>query len=259
VSLADTQRAVRRAVVDRDTPAVLALIGATANPRGRLAIHQRHYEASLVSTLLTRHPATTWLLGGDAVTSAARGFVRRHPPKAPCLAEYGRDFSAWLGAGDLVSRVPYVAAFAELDWQLGRVSVEVERPPLPVVALSAVEPAASPGIRFQLQPGLHYLEAEWPIDELMRMFLTDAVPERLTFTPGAVTLEIRGARGTFGFTRIRRAEWVFRRSLQRGDTLGTAIDTALRDAETFDPGPAVGRALAAGLIHAIRPAAPEMH
>ena len=62
----------------------------------RLRIHQRHYATSLVTALVNRYPATEWLLGSDAVMEAARLFVATEPPHAPCIAEFGETFGAWL-------------------------------------------------------------------------------------------------------------------------------------------------------------------
>jgi len=45
----------------------------------------------------------------------------------------------------------------------------------------------------QLQPGVHYLEAPWPIDTLITMYLTDTSPEAWSLTEEEVHLEVRGA------------------------------------------------------------------
>ena len=248
MSLAETQRRIRRAVVEADDRAALPMLVGGPDPRTRLAIHQRHYESSLVTALLTRFPATDWLIGSATLLDRARAFVRQRPPTAPCIAEYGRDFARWMETSAASRRVPYLPSFAELDWHLGKVAVEVGRPPAAIGSLAGIPPSSLPDLVLSLQPGLHYLQADWPIDELMRVFVTDTAPERLTLAPESVWLEIRGARGDFHFSRLSEADFVFRRSLQKGDTLGASVEPAFGVDATFDPGRALAGLFAAELV-----------
>jgi len=68
------------------------MLSGGARPEYRLAIHQRHYAASLTRALLDRFPATVWLVGSELVTDAARSFVHEQPPSKPCISEYGDCF-----------------------------------------------------------------------------------------------------------------------------------------------------------------------
>jgi hypothetical protein len=97
-SLAEVQAAFARAMTTGDAERLdAALVGGTS-PRKRLAVHLRHYEASLTSALLEKFPACAWLVGGALVRAAARAYVRLHPPQQPCIAEYGREFPQFLGS-----------------------------------------------------------------------------------------------------------------------------------------------------------------
>ena len=113
-SLADAQTRLRKAIVEDWPHEALPLVVGGRAPAKRLAIHQRHFEASLTSALLGKFPATAWLIGSTAVTEATRAFVHRHPPTAPCLAEYGADFPQFLAQRIGAGRIPCLRAFAEL-------------------------------------------------------------------------------------------------------------------------------------------------
>ena len=255
MSLVETQRRIRRAVVDADSGTALSMLVGGPDPRTRLAIHQRHYETSLVTALLNRFPATGWLVGSAQLLEPARSFIRQRPPRAPCIAEYGRGFPDWLRTSPVANRVPYLSAFAEFDWHLGRVAVEVEQSPVEISTLAAVPPTSVPDVQVMLQPGLHYLSANWPIDELMRLFVTNTAPDRLTQSSESVWLEIRGARGDFSFHRLAESDFTFRLSLCQGGTLGASAERALGVDATFDPGPAVAGLFTAGLaVGATNPA-----
>jgi len=178
MSLADLQRAFRDALVTGNPESLAPALVGGADPLARLAIHQRHYDASLARALLERFPATQWLLGSQPVIDAARDYVRLHPPVRPSIAEFGEDFAAYLAASPSGRTIPYLAAFAECDWHLGRIAVAGD------------------------EEGVYRVRSAWPIDRLLAIFLGEARPDALLFEPEDVHLEIRGRRGQFTITRL---------------------------------------------------------
>jgi hypothetical protein len=71
-ALADIQSAIRDALVRGDRSVLAPILSGGADPAHRLAIHQRHYAASLTRALLDRFPATVWLVGSELVTDGWR-------------------------------------------------------------------------------------------------------------------------------------------------------------------------------------------
>jgi hypothetical protein len=220
----------------------------------RLAIHQRHYEASLVRALLDRFPACQWLLGSAPVIGAAREFVRRHPPTAPCIAEFGEGFAAQLAGAPIAERVPYLQAFAECDWHLGRVAVSADQATAgvdPGAAFRELPAASVAGARLVLQEGVHYLHAAWPIDTLMALFVGEHAPYHFVIEPADVYLEIRGSRGAFWLTRLEAADFAFRQGLHAGLTLAEAAERGWAADGAFDPARALAAMWSARLVTAV--------
>jgi len=178
MSLADLQHAFRDALVTGNATRVAPALVGGRDPLARLAIHQRHYEASLVTALLERFPATQWLLGSQPMIDAARDYVRVHPPVRPPIAEFGEDFAAYLAGSPSGRTIPYLAEFAECDWHLGRIAVAAD------------------------EEGVHRVRSAWPIDRLLAIFLGEEPPDSLVFDPEDVHLEIRGRRGNFTIARL---------------------------------------------------------
>jgi hypothetical protein len=177
--LAEIQSGFRAAVVDGNTEKISqALIGGRL-PEKRLAIHQRNYRVSLTDSLLTKFPATNWLLGTQFIVEAARRFVRQCPPQVPCIAEYGAGFPDFLG--ECAPHLPYIREFAQLEWFVGKAAIAVDQ-----------------------QTGVYYFHASWPIDELLKIYLTDNAPDEFAMAPDEVWLEIRGARGEFQVNRLSK-------------------------------------------------------
>lgn len=250
--LADLQRRFRAAVISGDGRALLPhLTGpAGSRPASRLDIYLRHYEASLVEAVMTRFPATGWLVGSTPVLEAARAFVRRHPPQAPCIAEYGQAFPAFLGETVPNSGLP-LAAFAELDWQLGRLAAGVPLAAKTGAELLAIAGSDLPTCGLVLEPATHYLHAPAPIDTLMGLYLSDDAPELWALADEPVWLEVRGNRGDVRFERLAPGDFAFRRNLARGLSLEAAADTAASLDPSFQPGPALSALLSTGLVVAV--------
>ena len=248
LALPDLQRGVRDALILGDISRVESALRGGQDPRQRLAIHQRHYRASLVMALLDRFPATVWLVGSDRIRGAAEQFARDCPPSMPCVAEYGGDFPHWLASQAWAAALPYLKQFAELEWHLSRLSVAIDKSAVPLSALSTMDAATLTVATIEVQPCVHYLHADWPVDRLISVHLSDNPPDRFVLEPDAVWLEIRGARGEIRMTRLTQPVFAFRAALGHGAALGDAAVAALDVAPTFDPGLALFDLFSEGLV-----------
>jgi hypothetical protein len=254
-TLAETQLRFRNAVVraDRQHVASLAsLLVGGGRPEKRLVVHQRNYRQSLVDALLIKFPATGWLLGTQRLAEAAIRFIREYPPQAPCIAEFGAGFPDFLSQCPQSMRAPYAREFAELEWYIGKVAIAVSGVPVTVEEFSYIDADALPDTLLELQPGLHYLSASWPVDELMKLYLSENVPDRFELLPAKVHIEVRGARGEFNLSRLDPAEAAFRKAISEGCSIVNAAGAALEVSAGFDPGSALIALIAAGLVTGIQ-------
>jgi hypothetical protein len=252
-SLANFQANMRDAIVAGDTRPLAPFLIGGRDPAKRLAIHQRHYEASLVRALMGKFPAVNWLLGSLFLTDAARAFIRRQPPSAPCIAEYGEAFPAFLAGRPDAARMSWLRWVGELEWHLGHAVLAVESAPLATEILTSIEAEQLPAVVLHLQPGLRYLAAPWPVDDLVKLFLSEAAPERYALEAQNVFLEIRGARGAFEINRLDPGIFAFRKWIAAGQSIGIAAEKAIEADPSFDPGPALAALLADRLAMEIVP------
>jgi hypothetical protein len=253
--LADIQAEMRRALVSGETAGIAPLL---ARGSKRFEIHRRQYETSLVAALLGKFPATIWLVGEPFVAAAARDYIRQFPPQAPCIAEYGENFPRFLAASAGAERIPYLCEFAELEWNVGHVAIAVDQASVPLEHLTSIPSDELPDAVLKMQGGVRYLQTSWPVDELMKFYLTDTAPEQLEFEATKVWLEVHGSRGAFELKRLDAGEFEFRESLCRGQRIGDAIEAALRVDTAFEPGQALVALIAAGLVAAIGPQSLEV-
>ncbi|MDP1730397.1 MAG: DNA-binding domain-containing protein [Devosia sp.] len=251
-SLAETQATLRRAIVAPEVAeAVLPMLAAPRGARRRLAIYQRHYHESLGRHLLGRFPTVEWLLGSQRMRALVDAFIRVSPPKAPCMAEYGVEFTNFIAWDRSTHNLPYLEDAAWLDWHLGDVAVAVDRPPLQVAALRAFPQDRLPDLAMTLQAGTRYLGSGWPVDDLVRVKLSENAPGQLTFNPVPVALEIRGSRGRFDVGRLDPATFKFRSAIGQGKPLGVAMQRALETDPEFDVPHGLASLFADGLVVAV--------
>jgi hypothetical protein len=249
--LSEVQRLLREAIVEGESSAIVPLLVGGANPAGRLAIHRRHYEDSLVSAIVEKFPGTAWLIGSPAMHAAAIAFVHRHPPKAPCIVEYGEDFPRFLAEREELSGLAYLRWFAELEWLLVHAAIAIDWPPLSMQSLVDHRDHLV-DVQLVAQPGLSYLASPSPVDELMKLYLMDAAPEQYALSATKVWLEIGGSRGGIRFNRLEHSEFLFRQAIATGNSLGIAAERALEADESFDISAALQRFVMDGLMTEIR-------
>jgi hypothetical protein len=253
--LADIQAEMRRALVSGETADIAPLMTRGSK---RFEIHRRQYETSLVAALLGKFPATIWLVGEPFFAAAAEDYIRRFPPQAPCIAEYGENFPRFLAASAGAERVPYLREFAELEWHIGHVAIATDEQSETLACLTSIPSDELHDAVLRVQGGVRYFQTSWPVDELMKLYLTDTAPEQLEFEAATVWLEIHGSRGAFELKRLDAGEFEFRESLCGGQRIGNAIEAALRVDADFEPGQALVELIAAGLIVAIGPQSLEV-
>ena len=247
-SLAESQSILRHAIAGHDATEVPSMLTAPGGAASRFFIYRRHYRASLASHIRGRFPTVEWLLGSVRMLALAEQFACETPPSAPCMAEYGGDFVACLARSEALRELPYMDKVALLDWHLGDVAVAIDYPALAITGLRYREPDQLLDLLLALQPGVRYLDAGWPVDDLLRVRLGDRAPEQLDFEPSPVALQIRGARGRFGVSRIDTGTLRFRVALSLGRSLGDAAGLALDADRSFDVSHGLAAIFAEGLV-----------
>src|SRR5213593_273970 len=95
--LADLQSAYRDYLLTGDSAGLAPAIVADAfDGAERLAIYRNNFLISLGEALKANFPVTLQLVGGGFFEQAARRFVLAHPPRRPCMFEYGAGFPDYL-------------------------------------------------------------------------------------------------------------------------------------------------------------------
>ncbi len=117
MKLADLQAAYRGYLLSGDNaPLAPAIVADSFDGPERLAIYRNNFLISLGEALKANFPVTLQLLGRDFFEQAARRFVLTHPPRRPCLFEYGAGFAEHLRDLPQMATRPYIIDMARFEF-----------------------------------------------------------------------------------------------------------------------------------------------
>ena len=115
--LADLQGAYRDYLLTGDSGKLAPAIVADAfDGAERLSIYRNNFLIGLGEALKVNFPVTQQLLGRDFFEQTARRYVLAHPPRRPCLFEYGAEFPDYLRDLPELSALSYIAQVARFEF-----------------------------------------------------------------------------------------------------------------------------------------------
>ena len=252
--LLELQRSFRRALLDApDSHLATAIAGDGLAPEARLRIYRNHVALSLREALRSTFPVACRLVGDEFFAGLTRAYSSAHPPRSPCLFEYGETLPTFIAAYGPAQALPYLPDVAQLEWAL---NVAYNAPALAAIdpgALATLAPERLAGAAIVLQPSLVVLRSQVPVDEIWRANQPDRDGSGVDLGRGAVVLLVWRQADDAVFQQTDETFGAFVEDLAGRSALGPAFERACASAPGFDAGAALGRLLAQGLIAGIAP------
>ncbi len=193
----------------------------------RLHVYVDAYAARLVEVLVGDYAATKANLGDDAFEKLALRYVRVHPSRHPNLNVFGRHFPAFLRRQRGVAAM--ARDLARLELALARAFDAPAAAALVVDTLATTAPARLGRVRLRVHPSVHVLRLPAVVVDAFGTWRNGlAVPAQ----PRRGTIDLLIVRGEDGVVRHELPRDAARvlRALQRGATLGRALDGVRPDA-----------------------------
>jgi hypothetical protein len=219
------------------------------SPESRLAIYRHHVLTTLTAALKETYPVVRRLVGDGFFAYAADAFVRRHPPDAPCLFEYGAGFAEFLAAFPPCRDLVYLPDVARLEWAMNAALHAEEAPAVDREALGEISAEAITAVTLRLDPSVTLLSSPWPVEGIWRANQPGADPEAtVDLGAGGVRLEVRRLGDDVVWRTLAPAAHAFRAALAGARTLEQAADAALALDARFDLAGALHAMLGEGLV-----------
>lgn len=236
LTLREIEAAFSRALLGGDeTLASAEVLGNGLSPGARLQIYRNHLFTTLTAGLRASYPVVCRLVDERFFGYAADQYIRSHPPRGPCLFEFGASFPEFLAEFEPCRHLQYLPDVARLEWALNAAIHADDVEPLDPAQLRGLPEDSLALLMLRLDPSLTILSSRWPIDRIVRANRPEADPGIVVdLAVGGVQLEVRRIGDDAVFRALDRPTSAFRRALAAGSCLEEAAATALALDDSFD-------------------------
>ncbi len=230
--LAHLQDNFAEALLSTTTPVPSCVKGASLHRADRrFAVYRNNVAASLIEALAARFPVVKRLVGEEFFNAVAHAFVLREPPFSPLLIHYGEAFPAFVEAFDAAGPLPYLGDVARIEVARGRAYHAADADPLPRQAFADLPKDRIAEHRVVLHPSVTILASAYPALSIWEINQTGGERPVESWGPEAALvarpfLEVETR-------RLPAGTETFLLALQRGDTIGEALDAASAATDGF--------------------------
>ncbi len=210
----------------------------------RLEIYNRQYWFRLFSSFEEDFPGLKSVVGSRKFETLMRAYLEAHPSRSFTLRNLGSTLAMWLKQNPQYTK-PYTdsaMAIAALEWAHIEAFDNESRTPLTAGEIAALNADS----HIALQPYLRLLAAPYAVDDAL-LAVRDSAHDSGSQASNAVGIHlVRRSRSrrpaheqiylaihrhdnTVYYKRLSREDFLLLEALERGDSLGEAIDTAFRE------------------------------
>jgi hypothetical protein len=227
-ALRELQHGVRDALLGDDAgAAALDIAGDGPAPAARLAVYRHHVLTSLTAALEATFPVVVRLVDVRFFRYAADRYVRAHPPRGPCLFEYGASFPEFLAAFPPCRHLVYLADVARLEWAMNVALHAADAAPLTAEAMRALAADAVDDLALDLHPSVTLLRSPWPVDRIWRANQPGAADEVVALDAGGACVQVWRRDDDVVMRRLPPAALALRTALAGRQRLALAAAAAL--------------------------------
>lgn len=198
-----------------------------SDPARRFAVYRNNVIVSLVDALADTFAVTQELVGATFFRAMARVFAYAHPPTSRLLAFYGEAFPGFVESFPPAAGVAYLADVARLEFLRVRAyhAADVASVRTEEIAAVLADADTLPYMNLAIHPALGVLDSAAAVVSLWAAHqgvgdlatVVPDVPETALVLRDGLDVEV---------LEIPRAAGVFIEALQRGETLGGAMESA---------------------------------
>jgi hypothetical protein len=213
----------------------------------RLEIYNRQYWFRLFSSFEEDFPGLKSVVGNRKFQTLMRAYLEAHPSRSFTLRNLGSSLVSWLKQNPQYTHphTDSAIAMAALEWAHIEAFDNESRPQLSPDEISSLNTDS----HIALQPYLRLLAAPYAVDDAL-LAVRDSAHDSGSQASNAVSIHlVRRTRSrrpvheqiylaihrhddSVYYKRLSHEDFLLLEALDRGDSLGEAIETAFRDSET---------------------------
>jgi hypothetical protein len=217
----------------------------------RLALYRGNLKAIWTSALKNAYPVLHQLVGDDYFEQVARAFGRACPSESGDLNQFGARLTEFLQTIPDAADYPYFSEVAALEWQIHRAYYAADADAASLADLLQAVAAAEQdvqSVQLELHPASRLYTAEW---DSVAIWLAhqanteEKSPENIRQTCYGL---IHRSNWSVRLQPLGKAAWLALTVLQKGGSLGAALEAALDEDDGFDINANVQSWFASGLF-----------
>lgn len=249
-TLHELQSVFAAALLDEAIEPALALIAHGGHgPTAGIDVYRNNVRIGFAKVLALEFPVIKRLVGEDYFHQLAWEFQRAHPSRSGDLHNIGGPFPGYLDVRFAGSQYGYLGDVARIEWAWENISIMAEDSVMEIAALRDVDPARYADLRLERQRGSHLLGSDFPVATIWNANQPDSPADQTIDlgSGGENVLVLRGATGA-ELLLLTDAELALLRTLDAGEPLGAAFDSAFARDDSFDLGAVLQRLFRHGVF-----------
>lgn len=193
----------------------------------RIGVYAGMYFGRLVDCLRNDYPVLLKILGEDAFEDLARDFVIKYPSRSFTLNKLGAKMPAYiLKAIPVKQNRAFLFDVAQVERAIEEVFDAPEEKPLNMDSLLSIKPEKWLAMTLQVSQALRLFACKYPVNDFIEAAKTGDTPE----IPKRGKSWLAVYRNNYSVWRLNIDHWQYEmlNALQRGDTLGDAVEQAMQ-------------------------------
>ena len=223
----------------------------------RFALYRGNQSATWDKTLASAYPVLKALVGDEFFSALSRAYGKAHPSEIGDLNHFGAGFSVFLADFPHVAQYPYFPDMARLEWALHRAHYAPNAQPVTAADLAEVAPDQLDAARLLFHPACRIISSEWAVVSLWQAHQPGRnleFPTQMAHNNAGLVVRPLWKADVLPLTA---SAYVALDALQRGQTLGAALDAALQVDPGFDLGTNLKQWLESAVFAALQPASKQ--
>jgi len=194
----------------------------------RFGLYRSNLAATWRKALAAAYPVIEQLVGEEFFAALAGEYGSAYPSDSGDLNRFGSHFEHFLRGFEHVQDLPYLPDMARLEWLLHRIHYAAHQPALQA---QDITPQALEQSAFPWQATAQLFESEWSVVPLWLAHQGDAFPQEMALPSRAL---LSRPQWTAQVTPLPMPAYAALQVLQKGETVGAALDAAFALDENFD-------------------------
>jgi hypothetical protein len=215
----------------------------------RFNVYRNNFRIFLTDGLAAIYPVVEQLVGPEFFGFMADRYIRSHPSRTGNLHNQGHALAGFLSRFQAVSKLPYLADVARLEWAYHEVFHAAAPKSFKPKALDKVAAEGYPKLRFDLGPACRLVRSTYPIFRIWEVNQEGYVGDKyVDLDVGPESVLVVRPQLEVELWRVDPAETVLLRALESGNNLGDAVEASLTFSPDFDLQSALVRYLSSGVL-----------